>query len=100
MHFLVPTGDGVFSPAARNIAPTTLRVRDERKGDANGRVYLISHVARDSSNNAGFACCSVVVPHDPTPPSIRSVNDQALAATNFCRVHSGMAPAGYFVVGD
>jgi hypothetical protein len=52
-----PTGDGTHSPDAKDIASGTLRLRAERKGDGDGRVYLIVVKATDSSGNVGV-CCS------------------------------------------
>jgi hypothetical protein len=94
-----PTGDGRFSPDAKNIAPTTLRLRAERKGNGNGRVYLIIASATDALGNTGFACCTVVVAHDSSRRSIASVNAQAAAAEAFCRAN-GTAPPEFFVIGD
>lgn len=93
------TGDGHFSPDAVDVAPGTLRLRRERRGDADGRVYLDVESAVDASGNVGFACCTVVVPHDQSPASIASVGAQAAAAQAFCADH-GAVPPGYFVVGD
>ena len=95
----MPTGDGNFSPDARDIAPVTLRLRRERRGDADGRVYLSVESTSDGSGNSGFACCTVAVPHDQSPGSILSVDAQAAAAQAFCAA-SGAPPPGYFVVGD
>ncbi len=44
-----PTGDGNFSPDARNIGIGALRLRSERNGDGDGRVYLIVVMATDAS---------------------------------------------------
>ena len=44
-----PTGDGNFSPDAKNIGLTTLRLREERKGDGRGRIYLNVVRATDAS---------------------------------------------------
>jgi len=95
----MPTGDGNFSPDARDIAPGTLRLRRERRGDADGRVYLSVESTSDGSGNSSFACCTVVVPHDQSRASILSVDNQASAAQAFCSA-SGTPPPGYFVVGD
>jgi hypothetical protein len=95
-----PTGDGKFSPDAAGIALKTLRLRSERKGDADGRVYLVVVKATDASGNAGVDCATVVVPHDQSDTSMASVNAQAAAAKAFCLANKGAAPAGYFVVGD
>jgi hypothetical protein len=94
-----PTGDGTFSPDAKDIAPGTLRLRSERKGDADGRVYLIISSATDGSGNSGHSCATVVVPHSQSPADEASVAAQAAAAKAFCDAN-GTAPAGYFVVGD
>jgi hypothetical protein len=93
------TGDGNFSPDAKDIAPATLRLRSERRGDADGRVYLDLDSATDTSGNTGFACCTVVVPHSNSRAARESVALQAAAAQSYCAV-SHAAPPGYFVVGD
>jgi HYR domain/Subtilase family len=95
----MPTGDGHFSPDAKDIAPGTLRLRSERRGDADGRVYLDISKATDTSGNTGFACCTVGVPHSRSGGAIQSIDLQTAAAQSYCAVH-GAAPAGYFVVGD
>ena len=93
------TGDGNFSPDAKDIAPIALRLRSERKGDADGRVYLPIEKATDTSGNTGHACCTVVVPHGNSAAANQSVSLQAAAAQSSCAVN-GAAPPGYFVVGD
>jgi hypothetical protein len=94
-----PTGDGTHSPDAKNIGLGTLRLRSERIGGANGRVYLDVESTTDGSGNAGWACCTVVVPHSPGAMGVSQVNAQASAAQAFCTAN-GAAPPGYFVVGD
>jgi hypothetical protein len=94
------TGDGNHAPDAKNIAANTLRLRSERKGDSDGRVYLIVIKATDSSGNVGTCCSTVVVPHDQSGASIASANAQAAAAQAFCQSHGGAPPPGFFVIGD
>lgn len=94
-----PTGDGVHSPDARNIAPWTLRLRRERRGDQNGRVYLIVVSATDSSGNTGMTACTVVVPHSRSPQSLHSVMAQAAAAQAYFNLMHA-PPPGYVLVGD
>src|SRR5262249_12962931 len=55
-----PTGDGHFSPDAKDIAPSTLRVRSERNAGGDGRVSLIVTTATDTAGNQAH-CCSTVV---------------------------------------
>ena len=93
-------GSGNFSPDARNIAPGTLRLRAERSGDENGRVYLIVVKVTDATGNVGFNCSTVVVPKSQSQSDINSVNAQAVAARAFCLANNGAAPSGYFVIGD
>lgn len=93
-------GDGNQSPDAKDIAVGTLRLRAERQGTGDGRVYLIVSSAADTSGNRGFACCTVTVPVSNKAASLTLVQNQATAATNYCRSHGGTAPTGYFVVGD
>ena len=94
------TGDGRFSPDAANIDVGSLRLRAERKGNGDGRVYLIVTEATDSAGNRGFDCCTVAVPHSAANSAQRSAREQAAAARGFCLEHDGMPPTGYFVVGD
>jgi photosystem II stability/assembly factor-like uncharacterized protein len=94
------TGDGHFSPDATDIAPSTLRLRAERSGTGNGRVYLIISEATDSSGNRGFSCCTVTVPLSAAKAAQTSAAQQAAVTQAFCLANGGTAPAGYFVIGD
>ena len=94
------SGDGNFAPDAKDIAVGSLRLRAERQGNSDGRVYLILVEATDSSGNRGINCCTAVVPHSNKRQALESVQAQAAAAQAFCLAHAGMPPAGYFVLGD
>jgi hypothetical protein len=95
-----PTGDGNHSPDAKNLNIGTLRLRSERKGDADGRVYLIVVKVTDAAGNVSFRCATVVVTHSQSKSSIASVNAQAAAARAYCESHGGMPPPAYFMIGD
>ena len=94
-----PTGDGNFSPDASGIATETLRLRAERKGTGNGRVYLIAVTATDFAGNVGMSCQSVVVPLAHQPASLSSVEGLAASAVAFCKASSSNN-MGYFVIGN
>jgi hypothetical protein len=94
------TGDGNTSPDAVDIAVGTLRLRGERQGNGDGRVYLIVTEATDSSGNRGFGCCTVGVQHSNAASALQSVQAQAAAARAFCRANDGTPPPSFFVVGD
>jgi hypothetical protein len=94
------TGDGNHSPDAKNIVLQSLRLRSERKGDGDGRVYLIVVKATDASGNVGFCCSTVIVTHDRSAASVASVQAQAAAAQAFCGANGGAPPPGFFVIGD
>jgi hypothetical protein len=96
---LANTGDGVFSPDAANIASGTLRLRAERSGKGDGRVYLIVARATDISGTAVASCSTVVVPQSQSRKDKDAVNAQAAAASQFCTQNGGAAPAGFFPVG-
>ena len=93
-------GSGNFSPDAKNIAASTLRLRAERSDPGDGRVYLISIIATDSSSNSSASCLTVVVPHSNSAQAQAAVAAQAAAAKASCEANAGAAPAGYVVVGD
>jgi len=94
------TGDGNFSPDAADVDVGSLRLRAERKGNGDGRVYLIVPEATDSSGNRGFSCCTVTVPHSVAKSAQIAVSAQAAAARAFCLDNDGTPPDGYSVVGD
>lgn len=93
------TGAGRHAPDAKDIAADTLRLRAERKGDADGRVYLIVVTATDSCGNSSHTCCTVTVAHDKSTASQESVAAQAAAAQAECEL-TGAPPADYVLVGD
>jgi len=93
------TGDGNHSPDAKDLAPGSLRLRSERNGNGDGRVYLIVVKATDAAGNVGFACSTVVVPKSQSQSDRNAVNAQAAAAKAYFQAN-GAPPSGYFVVGD
>ncbi|HEU4939615.1 MAG TPA: DUF11 domain-containing protein [Vicinamibacterales bacterium] len=94
-----PTG-AVFSPDAADIAVETLRLREERVAQGNGRVYLIVVKATDTAGGTGFATVTVVVPKSSSPENIDAVNEQAAMAKSYADNHGGAPPAGYVLIGD
>jgi len=92
-------GDGNFSPDANNIDIGTLRLRSERGGGGQGRVYLIVVKATDAAGNVSVTAATVVVPKS-NGKSGDAVNAQAAAAKAYALSHSGAPPPGYFVIGD
>ncbi|MEZ6105034.1 MAG: hypothetical protein R3B96_02725 [Pirellulaceae bacterium] len=76
-----------------------MQLRAERKGNSDGRVYLIVITATDESGNTAMKCCTVVVPKSQSAKHIASVADQAAAAEAYCEAN-GSAPEGYVLVGE
>jgi len=95
----LPTGDGTYSPDAKDIAVGTLRLRAERKQNADGRVYLIVVTATDGSGNQTVSVQTVVCPKNLTSKQVTSVLNQAAAAKAFFLANNA-PPPGYFVIGD
>ncbi len=96
-----PTANNiVHSPDAKDIAPGTLRLRGERIEENDGRVYLIVVKATDSAGNNSRNYHTVVVPKSNKQANIDAVNAQAAAAASYAQAHEGVAPPGYFVIGD
>lgn len=98
------TGDGNHSPDAKpghSFTPGCypLRLRSERKGDADGRVYLIIVTARDRAGSTTTKCCTVVVPHDQSRAAQASIIAQAQDAERYCMAN-GAAPPEFVPVGD
>jgi hypothetical protein len=90
------TGDGRHSPDATS---GPLRLRAERQGTGDGRVYLIRASAIDAAGNRSFACCTVVVPLQPTAAGLSAVTGRASAAEAGCDA-GGTIPSGFVRIGD
>jgi len=78
-------GDGNFSPDAKILTDadgkvTGLRLRAERKGNGDGRVYLIIATVTDASGNVTQKCCAVTVPKSQSQKDKDAVAAQAAAA--------------------
>lgn len=58
------TGDGNTTDDIEILDDTTFRVRAERRGMLDGRVYGVEFLVTDSSGNQTSATCQVSVPHD------------------------------------
>jgi hypothetical protein len=97
---LADDGDGAFSPDAADIAVGTLRLRSERSGTGEGRVYLIVAGATDIAGTAAASCSTVVVPHSKSSKDVAAVAARASAASQFCSMHQGTAPEGFSPVGN
>ena len=53
-----------FGSDAIIVSPTEVRLRSERMGQGDGRVYTIHFNVEDAAGNAQEAVCRVTVPHD------------------------------------
>jgi hypothetical protein len=95
----VAPNNGGPSPDAFDIAPGTLRLRSERDATSDGRVYLVVVTATDGSSNTSTSCLAAVVPKSMSPANVAAVNAQAAAAVAQCQA-TGMAPAGFFAIGE
>jgi len=92
-------GIGAHSPDAFDVGLLTLRLRRERNGYGDGRVYLVVVKATDAYGNTAASCRTVTVPLSNSAAHVSAVNAQAGAAASFCSANNGAAPSGYFVVG-
>jgi hypothetical protein len=73
---------------------TGLRLRSERKGNSDGRVYLIVVEATDGSGNTTTECAAVTVTHSQNPVAQADVAAQAAVAVAACPM-----PLAYNVLG-
>lgn len=91
--------EGGFSPDATDIDLGTLRLRRERLGTGDGRVYLIIGRAADTAGSTGYSCNAVTVPLSNSAAHKNAVSAKAAAAITHCQ-NTGAPPAGYVAVGD
>jgi hypothetical protein len=87
-----------FSPDARDIAPGSLRLREERNSRADGRVYLLLLRAVDTTGNAGWTSRTVVLPVSQSEAAADAVNAQEAAARAYADAN-GAPPSGFVAVG-
>lgn len=92
-------GSGNHSPDSKYAAPATLRLRAERSGNDDGRIYLVLITARDAAANTSRRCLTAIVPKSQSASKIQSVIDRAQAVAALCQA-TGLPPAGFLVVGD
>ncbi len=76
------TGEGNFSPDAKIVKDssgkiTGLRLRSERKGNGDGRVYLIIATATDASGNVTKKAIAVTVSHSQSKADLAAVAAEA-----------------------
>jgi len=62
------TGDGDTSPDWEIVDATHVRLRAERAGTGNGRIYTITLTSKDGCGNSSTATVPVVVAHNITGP--------------------------------
>jgi hypothetical protein len=91
------SGSGPSAGDVESVGLRTLRLRAERDGRGNGRVYLMVVSAMDDLGNSSTDCATVVVPHDMSQASLQRVRKEAGVAEAHCRA-TGAAPAGYFLL--
>lgn len=91
-------GSGHHAPDAVDPAPATLRLRAERSGLGDGRVYLIVASATDAFGNSAEHCCSVIVLANQGAQSAATASAQAALAEQVFE-QTGSPPAGYVPVG-
>jgi hypothetical protein len=98
LHLVVYANDNATPSDAADIAPDTLRLRAERQGDGDGRVYLIVATATNAAGTS-FDVCTVTVPHDQSAESIDAVQQQAADADAYYRQFQ-TAPPGFGLLGE
>lgn len=109
---LPDTGDGTgkHSPDAKDIDLGSLRLRSERQGRGDGRIYLIIVSVMDASGNVGFGIQTVVCPHAEDQAALDLALAQAAAirhlagtvastATDLDFVERAVLDAGYMLHG-
>ena len=90
--------DGASPSDAADVGADTLRLRGDRQGNGDGRVYLIVVTATNKFGEVGVSVCTVFVPHSDSPQAIASGQAQADAAEAFY-LEFGEAPLGYSLIG-
>jgi hypothetical protein len=90
--------DDALASDAADLAPGTLRLRGDRQGGGDGRVYLVVVTATDAAGDVAVGVCTVVVPHDQSAGALAAVEQQAAEAEAYFRAFR-TAPPGYRPLG-
>lgn len=94
------SGDGNTEEDAVDVGFDTLKLRAERSGKGDGRVYLIVVVASDASGNTTIGCHSVVVPKSMGKKHRNTVYDIAALAELFCDDEDALTEMGFGLIGS
>ena len=95
------SGDAHFWPDAERLATGDLLLRSERKGNGQGRIYLIIVTAIVESGNDGFDCATVIVPHNNSQASVDALAQEAAKAEDYCRQNQTAPPSPeFYLVGE
>jgi hypothetical protein len=91
-------------PGAGQTAPDAdftggLRLRRERQGGGDGRVYLVTGKVTDACANTDAACVTAGVPHGQSAQAKASLASQMAAALGYCEANQGAPPGGFFLLG-
>jgi hypothetical protein len=81
------------------ISQGSIKLRQDRRSDGNGRVYLIRVSATDSSGHQGVDCCTVVMPKSSSKTELLSAQKQAKAARALCLANPAATPSGFTRIG-
>ncbi len=90
-------GSGPHAPDA-DLAGS-LRLRRERAGPGDGRVYLVTGTVADACGNPAFSCVAAGVPHAGGTGAQMSLTAQAAAAEAACLANQGAPPVDFLAVG-
>ncbi|HEB28697.1 MAG TPA: HYR domain-containing protein, partial [Porticoccus sp.] len=84
-----------FAPDAK-ATDEVLRLRAERLGNGNGRVYLLIGYGAEGDNRFLTSCEVVVVPHNNSSASKAEVAIMASQAKYYCEENNGAAPVDFY----
>jgi uncharacterized lipoprotein YddW (UPF0748 family) len=90
--------NGDIGPDWEIINTHTVKLRAERSGSGNGRIYTITITAIDASGNISTEDLMVTVPHDHSDVLVKQVNGAKINSEAFgLRVLSNPAPSNFIL---
>jgi hypothetical protein len=94
----VSRGAGRHAPDAKDL-DGDVKLRAERQGTEDGRVYLLTSSAMDACDNRAFACTTVSAAHDRSAASEARLAAQEADAQQVCEGNGGAPPLGFWEIG-